>query len=266
MSIYPEIDDGDDSLPLNAQLSDQLSESDLSFFDGPEDYSQDNNPRFPAEATETLEAAILRLTGGRPRATVNGASGNAREPFQSSLVDPALEAAPTMDEASDSFGAMAPPRPLVFDTSASAITAPVPAQTRPPVYTSRAPRGADVPIPDKKLSRVADVADPPCCPLCFHMYTNATGVKYHLKQFHNKSTTEINANPDFQHPKTLGYFKAQGINTDYTGTVRKQVNARRRWEAGLTSDTQEYFNDVYKGAPAVRTARNRAAKRDAKNA
>lgn len=77
MSIYPEFDDGDDSLLLNAQLSEELSESDLSFFDGPEGSVQgdnlggpegsdlDNNLKnlgLPAEATETLSKFLFFLT------------------------------------------------------------------------------------------------------------------------------------------------------------------------------------------------------------
>jgi len=92
------------------------------------------------------------------------------------------------------------------------------------------------------------------------MYTSTNGVKYHLRQFHNKTNAEINANPDMRDPKTLGHFKAMGVDTTYTGNIRKQVNARRRWDLGISSDTPEYWDDVYKKTPSVRAARTRVAK------
>lgn len=96
------------------------------------------------------------------------------------------------------------------------------------------------------LGRLCDTADPFCCPICFHAYRSTGSVREHLKRVHSYTIDQINQNPDARVPKTLGHFQQLGVDTSYRGNEPKQVNARRRWDAGMTANSEAYWKDVYK--------------------
>ena len=95
-------------------------------------------------------------------------------------------------------------------------------------------------------NRLCDMADPFCCPICYHAYRSSGGVRDHMKRVHGWNIDQINANPDTREPKTLGHFARLGVDNSYRGSEAKQVNARRRWDEGMTANSEAYWKDVYK--------------------
>lgn len=104
------------------------------------------------------------------------------------------------------------------------------------------------------LNRLCDMPDPFCCPICFHAYRSSGSVREHLKRVHSYTIDQINQNPDARAPKTLGHFQRLGMDNSYRGSEPKQVNARRRWDAGMTANSEAYWKDVYKSGGSSKSS------------
>jgi hypothetical protein len=116
----------------------------------------------------------------------------------------------------------------------------------------------------RKLPSLVNETDPWACPICFHAFVRVTGIKDHILGKHPSlglTAKTINDFPPYKEPHTLSWYRAQGADTTYRGTDRKQINARRRMEAGLRTTDPEFLKDVYKDTPAVRAKANLAKKK-----
>ena len=104
----------------------------------------------------------------------------------------------------------------------------------------------------RKLPSLVDAADPVCCHLCYHCFIQKPTLRDHYYEKHKEllGLTRKGLN-DYHYAKrenmkTLSWYKAQGFDTTYTGTDRKQINTRRRMDAGLRTTDPAYLRDVYK--------------------
>ncbi|KAK4944509.1 hypothetical protein LTR10_016183 [Elasticomyces elasticus] len=116
----------------------------------------------------------------------------------------------------------------------------------------------------RKLPTVADEPDPFTCHICYHTFIREGRLKDHYLEKHpelrlTKKTVKDYEPAQIKNMHRLSWYIARGDDTTYTGTDRKQFNARRRMAAGIKTDSKEYLDDVYKKTPAVRAAANNAA-------
>ncbi|OQU97402.1 hypothetical protein CLAIMM_03335 [Cladophialophora immunda] len=120
----------------------------------------------------------------------------------------------------------------------------------------------------RRMPSLLDCTDPYMCPgrnlNCFHAFQNTTGYFLHVENVHGFSRSMMNK-PEFKHikatfePHPESWWIARGQDTEYQGTDRKQINARRRMKAGMRSNDPNYVEEVYVRTPAARSAANAAA-------
>lgn len=139
------------------------------------------------------------------------------------------------------------------------ITPPAPPVTLPDGKPSLTASLGDPAVPSthqRKLPSLVDAADPFCCHLCYHCFIQKSTLRDHYYDTHKEQLglTRKSLN-DYHYAKrenmkTLSWYNAQGLDTTYRGTDRKQINARRRMVAGLKTTDPNYLRDVYKDTTA----------------
>ncbi|EXJ90662.1 hypothetical protein A1O1_03766 [Capronia coronata CBS 617.96] len=139
---------------------------------------------------------------------------------------------------------------------------------------SGAPRRQNAPIPpapaaagfQRRIPSILDHPDPFACPVCYHCCCAPGSVKTHLLEKHpelrlTKKTLEDD--PRYAVVRPLSYYRNQGLDVAYHGNDRKQVNARRRMDAGMKTNDAGYMDNVYKETPNERRLKREQEARDA---
>lgn len=116
---------------------------------------------------------------------------------------------------------------------------------------------------ERKLPTVADEPDPWACHICYHTFIRQPRLRDHYLEKHpelrlTRKTVKEYAFAKAENCHRLSWYIARGDDTTYTGTDRKQFNARRRMAAGIKTDSPEYLLDVYKTACKLREKENRS--------
>lgn len=108
-----------------------------------------------------------------------------------------------------------------------------------------------------RCRNVGDIVDPFVCPGfnhdCFHAMVDERGYFDHVARAHNYTRVQLQKPQNaaildnFNPPRRMSWFQAQGFDTTYRGSDPKQKAAARRREAGIRSNQPDYINFVYLG-------------------
>lgn len=107
----------------------------------------------------------------------------------------------------------------------------------------------------RRLPSVVNESDPWACPVCFHAFIRANTVREHLIDKHSDlgmTRKNFDTFEKYKTPQRLSHYVALGVDVTYRGNDRKQLNARRRMDAGIRTDNPEYLRDVYKATAKTR--------------
>ncbi|KAG9781090.1 hypothetical protein KCU88_g3515, partial [Aureobasidium melanogenum] len=139
--------------------------------------------------------------------------------------------------------------------SASSPAAPSPSRSSVASNTNNGGTGTERKGP-KKPTRLIDVDDPWCCPICYQMFVLQGTARKHVRDLHPE-VDHVTANIELR-----SYYWNQGIDPVYRGTDRKQIQAQRRMSKGIKSTDSRYFDDVYRTTPAIRAALRKERERE----
>ncbi|KAJ4523077.1 hypothetical protein ABEF92_005072 [Exophiala dermatitidis] len=139
--------------------------------------------------------------------------------------------------------------------SASSPAAPTPTRSSVASNTNNGGTGTERKGP-KKPTRLIDVDDPWCCPICYQMFVLQNTARKHVRDLHPE-VDHVTANIELR-----SYYWNQGIDPVYRGTDRKQIQAQRRMSRGIKSTDSRYFDDVYRTTPAIRAALRKERERE----
>ncbi|EXJ81136.1 hypothetical protein A1O3_07424 [Capronia epimyces CBS 606.96] len=109
----------------------------------------------------------------------------------------------------------------------------------------------------RRLPSILDHPDPWACPICFHCCCVPSSVKTHLLDKHPElglTKKSLEEDPQFAEVQPLSFYRNKGLDVTYHGNDRKQVNARRRMDAGMKTNDAGYLDNVYKQTPYERKA------------
>ncbi|KAL2443814.1 hypothetical protein ABEF95_013339 [Exophiala dermatitidis] len=215
-----------------------------------------NRVQVPNGSTESNLPAIQAITATSARPVNGNAVQVGYAPARPVNGYPVQAAAPPVNgyapvqvpNATASTPPSFPPSLTASPASTSTIPATSPAAPTRSSVASNTNNDSTQPKGPKKPTRLIDVDDPWCCPVCYQMFVLQSTARKHVRDLHPE-VDHTTANIELR-----SYYWNQGIDPVYRGTDRKQIQAQRRMSKGIKSTDSRYFDDVYRTTPAIRAA------------